>query len=45
MTKRISMAIVMAFLVAAMSLSVAAASGGGSGNVGVDPNRLPTWSG
>jgi len=39
MMKRISMAIVMALLVPAMSVSFAAADGGsGSGNGGIDPN-------
>jgi hypothetical protein len=41
MMKRISMAIVMALLVAAMSISIVAADGGSGGNT---PN-LPTWSG
>ena len=45
MAKRISMAIVMAFLVAAMSISAVAAAGSGSGNGGFDPDGLPTWSG
>jgi len=39
------MAIVMAFLVAAMSISAVAAAGSGSGNGGFDPDGLPTWSG
>jgi len=43
MAKRISMAIVMALLVAAMSFSLVAADGGGNGNY--NPDGMGTWAG
>ncbi|MFZ1756976.1 MAG: hypothetical protein WBO46_13470 [Caldilineaceae bacterium] len=44
MAKRFSMAIVMALLVAAMSISMASAGSNGAGNQPT-PDGVPTWSG